>query len=204
MSLYFGWSLLHFIVGEESIPLGVWLYDGGDHFEIGNLSEKSNEGENGIARNFPTEERCLIAIIEVAHSILHKGDVQMCLHCLNGHQDEATELEHCCQCGNEDQLVFLKVWGLEVLNLHHQCDQCHCHLHCNVKSVLVCQVVQGIVLSIFDSCELIDIVNDWVMKKVQAMCAKALRRNSASSQICLLSTWGGRMVWVLASRCSLR
>lgn len=48
-----------------------------------------------------------------------------------------------------------------------------------------------IVFSLLDASELVYVVDDCMRKGVHAMCAKALSRKKAKSQICLLSACAG-------------
>jgi hypothetical protein len=150
-------SGLIIFLSEEGVALLVPLHYVGDNFEVGDLRSQDEEGERGVAGEFPAEDAGLVAVGEVADAVLHEGDVEVCLHRLDGHEDEAAELEDCGQGGHQDQLALAQQSRLEVLDLQHQRHQRHHHLHRQVERVLVRQVVQTVVLFVLDARELVDV-----------------------------------------------
>lgn len=82
------------------------------------------------------------------------------MDCFNGHYDETSELEHCSESSDEDQLVLPEEGLSEVVNLGDQGSKANKDLHSDVKGVLVCDVLETVVLWLLDIGELINIVND--------------------------------------------
>lgn len=111
-------SRLVVFFSDQSISLFIMFHDIWNNLEIGYLCDKHKEGQNGIARNFPPKHSQLIAVGEVAPAVLHEGDIQVKLNCLDGHEDEAAELEQSCKGGHQNQLVLLEEGLPEVMNLH--------------------------------------------------------------------------------------
>ena len=111
-------SRLVILFSDQRISLFIMFHDIGDNLEIRYLCDKHKEGQNGIARNFPPKHSQLIAIGEVAPAVLHERDIEVELDGLDGHEDEAAELEHSCKGGHQDQLVLLEEGLSEVVDLH--------------------------------------------------------------------------------------
>lgn len=104
---------------------------------------------------------------------------------LDGHDDEASELKHCGKSSNEDELVLFEERLSKVVDLGDQGSKAYKDLHSDVKGIFICDVLQAVILRLFDICELIDIIDDLIARDVHAMWAKLLTKKSESSQICL-------------------
>lgn len=86
--------------GEEGISLLIAFDHGGDDPEIRYLGSQDKEGEDGISRDLPPENASLVTVREIADAVLHEVDVQVCLDCLDGHEDETAELEQRGESGH--------------------------------------------------------------------------------------------------------
>ncbi len=129
----------------------------------------------------------------------------MKLNSLNGHYDEAAELEDWCDGGNQNELTLLKEFVLEVPDLHDDSNEGDDNFNANIDHVLVCKVIQGIVFWVLYACELINIDSNYINSTLQAIWAKALIKNKERIHTTLFKVWGVSIVtFLLAYLCCLR
>lgn len=82
------------------------------------------------------------------------------MDCLDRHDDETSELEHCGESSDQDQLVLPQEGLSEVVDLSDQGSKANKDLDSDVESILICDVLEAVILWLFDICELIGIVDD--------------------------------------------
>jgi hypothetical protein len=91
-----------------------------------------------------------------------------------------------------------------MFNLHNERKKGHGDLNSDVKSVLISQIIQIVCFWVFNSRELVNIIDNCIKVNLHATWAKELRTKRANSQINLFRACPGRVVLLLASLCYFR